>query len=246
MSENSTAPSDAKGVLDSVLADGQMMASGALSKALEKAEQHLDLPEEGPERDAMLSGMKTGAVAAGALAILLGTRAGRRLGGAALKVGSVAAIGGLAYNAWQRWDKNVQGGRVRTIESVDAAATPIDALEAQPQQDRSVALLRAMIAAARADGHIDAAEKKVIMEKMGDQNFDADVIAFLRSEIENPPSVETLAALADSDSAATEMYLAASVVIDRSSDVEKQWLDSLQQALKLKPDYAAELDKALG
>jgi len=53
---------DAKGVLDSVLADGQSMASGALEQAMEKAEQHLDMPEAGPERDAMISGMKTGAV----------------------------------------------------------------------------------------------------------------------------------------------------------------------------------------
>jgi len=150
---------DAKGVLDSVLADGQSMASGALDQAMDKAEQHLDLPEAGPERDAMISGMKTGAVAAGALAILLGTRAGRRLGGTALKLGSVAAIGGLAYNAWQKWETNVEGGRVKSIDAVDASARPIDALEESSLQERSVVLLRTMIAAAQADGHIDAAEK---------------------------------------------------------------------------------------
>jgi len=56
-----------------------------------------------------------------------------------------------------------------------------------------VVLLRTMIAAAQADGHIDAAEKKIIMDKMGKQNFDAEVLDFLRGEIENPPSVDALA-----------------------------------------------------
>lgn len=238
---------DAKGVLDSVLADGQSMASGVFGQALDKAEQHLDVPQDGPQRDAMISGMKTGAVAAGALAILLGTRAGRRLGGTALKLGSVAAIGGLAYNAWQNWEKNVQGGRVKSIESMDgtAAASPIDKLEDSSQQQRSVVLLRAMIAAAQADGHIDAAEKQVIMEKMGNQNFDAELLQFIRAEIENPPSVDTLAGLADSEATAAEMYLAARIVIDQSNADEKQWLESLQQSLKLQPELVSEMEKEI-
>jgi uncharacterized membrane protein YebE (DUF533 family) len=238
---------DAKRVLDSVLADGQSMASGVFGEALDKAEQHLDVPEQGPERDAMISGMKTGAVAAGALAILLGTRAGRRLGGAALKLGSVAAVGGLAYNAWQRWEKNVQGGRVKTIEPADRSATapPIDKVDEDPQQQRSVVLLRAMIAAAQADGHIDAAEKQVIMDKMGNQNFDAELLDFIRSEIENPPTVETLASLAGSETEAAEMYLAARIVIDQTNDDERQWLTSLQQSLNLQPGLVTEMEKEI-
>ena len=106
-------------------------------------------------------------------------------------------------------------------------------------------LLRAMIAAAMADGHIDAAEKQIIMQKMGNQNFDADVLGFLRSEIENPPTVAELASLAESETAAAEMYLAARVVIDQSNDVENQWLNSLQQSLNLQPEFIAELEEEI-
>ena len=67
------------------------------------AEQKLGIPAEGAERDSMLSGMKTGAAAAGILALLLGTRTGRKVTGLGLKVGSVAALGGLAYQMYQRW-----------------------------------------------------------------------------------------------------------------------------------------------
>jgi len=233
---------DAKAALDSVLADGQAMASGTLGQAWDKAEQHLDVPDAGPERDAMISGMKTGAVAAGALAILLGTRAGRRLGGTALKLGSVAAVGGLAYKAWQRWEKNVQGGRVRTVEPADFS---IDTHDEKTAQERSLALLRAMIAAAQADGHVDAQEKQTIMQKMGNQKLEASVLEFLRNEIENPPTVETLASLATSETVAAEMYLAASVVIDQTNGAENQWLESLRQSLKIKPDLVAEMEKEI-
>jgi uncharacterized membrane protein YebE (DUF533 family) len=61
------------------------------------AEKKLGPPESGEKRNAMVLGMGKGALAAGVLALLLGTRAGRRLGGASLKLGGLAAVGTLAY-----------------------------------------------------------------------------------------------------------------------------------------------------
>ncbi len=231
---------DAKGVLDSMLIDGKQIAA----KGLNQAEQHLNLPDSGPERDAMIDGMQKGALAAGALAILLGTRTGRRVGEAALKVGSVAAVGGLAYNAWQRWQENVQSGAVTKIEPADTGtAVPISELDGDPLQSRSIVLLRTMIAAARADGHIDAAEKKSIMEKMGDQQLDDDVLAFLRTEIESEVSPEALAALADSAATGHEMYLAARIIIDTANDKEAAWLEQFRNALDLPAGLVSELEQ---
>ena len=81
------------------------------------------------------------------------------------------------------------------------------------------------------------------MEKMGSQNFDAEVLDFLRSEIENPPTVDELASLVESELTAAEMYLAAQVVIDQSNPAEKQWLLSLQQSLNLQPELVTEMEK---
>ena len=44
-----------------------------------------------------------GAAAGGALALLLGSRGGRSLGGKALKIGTVAALGTLAWKAYHEW-----------------------------------------------------------------------------------------------------------------------------------------------
>lgn len=79
---------DAKSVLEELLQTGRQMAA----KSQAAIEQKLDIAEPGEKRDATLSGMKTGAVAAGVLALLLGTGAGRRVTGSALKL-----------EAWPLW-----------------------------------------------------------------------------------------------------------------------------------------------
>ena len=49
-----------------------------------------------------------GAVTGGALGLLLGSKRGRRFGGKALKYGSVAALGLLAYKAYGNWQAQQQ------------------------------------------------------------------------------------------------------------------------------------------
>ncbi len=231
---------DAKSLLESMLSDGKSIAA----KTVDQASGQIGLPESGEQREVMLDGMKKGAIAAGALALLLGTNAGRRVGGAALKIGSVAAVGGLAYNAWQRWQTNVEGGKATRVDPADAKQ--VTELAGDALQNRSVNLVRAMIAAARADGHIDASEKQAILEQMGDQKLSDDVLAFLRKEIESEVDVTTLAGLADSPSEAAEMYLVARLVIDKTAPVEQQWLESFATALALSDEIVSEMEAQLG
>ena len=68
---------DAKSLLESMLSDGKSIAA----KTVDQASGQIGLPESGEQREVMLDGMKKGAIAAGALALLLGTDAGRRVGG---------------------------------------------------------------------------------------------------------------------------------------------------------------------
>lgn len=60
----------------------------------------------------------TGAAAGGALALLLGSRRG--LGGSAIKYGTVAALGALAWNAYREWE-----ARQATPAAKPAAADPV-------------------------------------------------------------------------------------------------------------------------
>ena len=90
---------DTKLFLDELLKTGKDLAG----KGQAIAEEKLQIPTEGAERDAQMDGIKKGAMAAGVLALLLGTKGGRKLSGSALKLGSLAAIGGIGYKAYQNW-----------------------------------------------------------------------------------------------------------------------------------------------
>ena len=110
---------DSKAFLEQLLASARNVAQQGRGLAEEK----LGVPEAGSERDAMLSGMGKGALAAGALALLLGTDAGRRLTGTAVKLGGLAAVGGLAYKAYQNW-------RAGSGAGTEPMPTPVDQLSA--------------------------------------------------------------------------------------------------------------------
>jgi hypothetical protein len=78
-----------KDMLDQMLAAGRDLAAQGQAYA----EQKLNVPSAGPERDAALSNLGKGALAGGALALLLGTSAGRKLTGTAAALGGLGALG---------------------------------------------------------------------------------------------------------------------------------------------------------
>ena len=228
---------DAKTLLEQLLQSGQELAQ----KGRELAEDKLDIPAEGEKREAMISGMQKGALAAGAMALLLGTRAGRAAGGAALKLGSLAAIGGLAYKAYQDWANGSDGEKKDIAESVK----PVNELEGEALDKRSTQLIRAMIAAAKADGHIDEAEKKRIDEQVREMGLADDAAEFIVQEISMPLNIHEVTAGVDDPEAAVEVYLASRMVVDVENAPERLYLSSLAKALNLSDELVARLDKVV-
>ncbi len=219
---------DMKSFMDQVLQSGKDMAQ----KGQEFAEQKLGIPESGEQREQMLSGMKTGAAAAGVLAVLLGTQAGRRVTGAAVKVGSLAALGGLAYQMYKQWDAD------NAVPANDAPAGQLAAPEQSPKASTDV-LLKAMVAAAKADGHVDSAELENIRKQLADMGLAGDVNDMILEALTQPLGAKDIAALAAGDQAvATEIYLISAAVIDTSNEAEQAYLADLRAALQL-PEEAA-------
>ena len=216
---------DVQELLEKLLQEGRELAE----KGQNVAEDKLDIPESGPQRDAMIDGLKKGALAAGGLALLLGTRGGRRLTGGALKLGSIAALGGLAYNAWKNWRGDNPG-------------KPVDQLSAPEAEDRSRLLLRAMIAAAKANGEIDDAEQARIEKTIADMHLKQDDLAFLKDEIHKDLDLDELASDVNSPAAAAEVYLVSRVLINDSDAREIAYLDALCNKLDIDPEQRATLD----
>lgn len=223
---------DAQSLLNELLAKSQT----ATKKGIEIAESTLGVPESGEERDVMLKGMGKGAMAAGAVALLLGTSAGRKLTGTAVKVGGVAAVGTLAYKAYNDW-------QTKQATQIQHTGTPIGELEDDAASDRSMAIVKAMISAAKADGHIDAEETKAISSKVKALALDTDLTAFLMSEMNKPVDVATVAATADTVETAAELYLASAMVVDLQDKQERDYMDSLATALKIDKDLARQLEE---
>ncbi len=76
------------------------------------------------------------------------------------------------------------------------------------RNDFVLVLIRAMIAAARADGHIDEAERAHIMERVGESGLDEEAEAFLRQELASPVDLDGIIAAARTEEEKVELYTA--------------------------------------
>ena len=186
--------------------------------------------------------------ALGSLAgLFLGSKAGRGLAVDAAKLGGLAMIGGLAFQAWQ----NYQAGKpVLDLGRTPAVAPPPDESpfgttgdETVDQQHAQV-LLRAMIAAAAADGTVDDAERAQIVGGLQQLGVSGEAAQFLDQEFANPASVEDLAGAVEDPAMAAQVYTAARLTIDPDEDAEKEFLSSLAQALGLDEQLVAHIDAA--
>jgi uncharacterized membrane protein YebE (DUF533 family) len=93
----------------------------------------------------------TGAAGLAAGMLLSGGGFGK-LAGNVVKVGAVAAVGGLAYKAWQHYQQNSsRPAPPRTVRQPPVRDAFIPAPAYQQRRTRQT-LVRAMIAAAKADG----------------------------------------------------------------------------------------------
>jgi len=219
---------DAKEILDEIISKGKALAD----KGMDMAEQKIDLPPPGPEREAMLNKLTKGAAVAGVLAIMLGTRGGRAITGGALKLGSVAAVGGLAYNAFQQWKANNPG-------FIGSDEQPIEQLEGPEAATRGAILLRSMITAANADGHIGADEQHKINDLIGKLGLDDDVVSAINHAQSDPAAI---VADVQSMQVAAEVYLASLMVLDQRREADRKYLDHLAHLLELPLDLAASIE----
>lgn len=137
-------------------------------------------PSAGVRRLAeLLSGAGGGALAGSALALLLGSKKARKVGGKALTYGSLAALGMLAYKAYNNWQAQQDGAQQREPQ-------PLDRLPEAQAEERSQAILKALVAAAKADGHVDDRERALIEGEFARLDNDPELQRWLHAELNKP------------------------------------------------------------
>jgi uncharacterized membrane protein YebE (DUF533 family) len=182
-----------------------------------------------------------GAALGGLGALILGTETGRQVAAKAAKLGALALIGGLAYRAY----RNYSEGRPATADRsfVPEAAPSGSGFEPQAISNESAALyIRAMIAAAAADGRIDGAEQQKILGSLKQAGIDAAAEEFLASELNNPATVDDLVGAVGSPAEAVQVYTAARIAIEPDTRGEAQFLGQLAQRLGIDQSLAQHIE----
>ncbi|MQX35794.1 tellurite resistance TerB family protein [Roseospira navarrensis] len=253
---------DAHRLLDQFLGTGQSGAHPPPAAGPQGAPPPQAPPSQAappPSRGASpWGGVAGGALAGGLAGVLLGSKKGRKVAGKVATYGGLAAVGGLAYKAYRDWQaRQPQPGAgqasttpppapATTGPSADPRAAgwtppPADSgflpppSNPQAGQDLSLTLLRAMITAAKADGHIDGDEYRRIFEHLNALDLDADAKAFVMDELGRPMDVGALTAAATTPEIAAEIYAASLLAIDPDGPAEKGYLAMLAAQLRLDP-----------
>lgn len=171
-----------------------------------------------------------GALSGGLLGMLLGSKKSRKLGKKAIGIGSAAALGALAYKVYNDWQKQQPGA---------PAPEPMDT----PSSAHDLIIVKAMIAAAKADGHIDEQEMARIEQTMTQIHTGQDLRQLLSSEMRKPLDPADIAALAGSPEQGAEIYLASLLVADEQNFMERSYLQELASQLALPDELVSRLEQ---
>ncbi|MGX1924365.1 tellurite resistance TerB family protein [Vibrio sp. NH-7] len=211
-------------------------------KSLLNQALHSDIVQQGQKQlkqqssSGTLKSLGAGAVGGGLVNLLMGSKKskklGKKMGINALKIGGVAALGALAYKVYN-----------------DSQSSPVSP---EPQSEfreddpiHSELILKAMIAAAKADGHVDTQEMDRIENALKESEVGHQLQSIIHNELHKPLDPNEVARLAATPQQAAEIYLASLIVIDEQNFMEKAYLQELAKQMQLAPEVINQLEAQL-
>ena len=184
------------------------------------------------------TGDQLGSLLGGLGSLLGGAPAARpaqgRSGG--MNYAALASLGMMAFQAYQTWQRQQVAKPQQAFQTVDQLAGP----EAEAH---SHAVLRALIAAAKADGRIDEKEQQMISTELGRHTDDPQLQQWLDAEVAKPLDAADFAEFAGDPAVAAEVYLASVMLVDDQQDAERNYLDELAGQLGLDPQLQLQLEQ---
>lgn len=163
-----------------------------------------------------------------------GSTQGRSAGGT--NYAALASLGMMAFQAYQSWQRSQAAAPQQALRTVDQLSGP-------EAEDHSHAILRALIAAAKADGRIDKQEEILIYAEIKRHTSDPQLQQWLDEEVSKPLDAAQVAQSAQDPAVAAEMYLASVMLVDDQQDAERAYLDELAGALQIDPTLQVHLEQ---
>ncbi|HEY8569646.1 tellurite resistance TerB family protein [Microbulbifer sp.] len=139
--------------------------------------------------------------------------------------------------SWQSMSPRGKGGLFGFVNTADESGEPDGELQAD-------AMLKAMVAAAQADGRIDEAEQRNILQALGGQLDTSDLDEF-RDFLTQPVSVDEVVAAADNPATAFNLYLVSAMTANPDNMQERQYLDTLAEKLGISEQAAQLIERQL-
>ncbi|MEP2948117.1 MAG: tellurite resistance TerB family protein [Lentilitoribacter sp.] len=193
-----------------------------------------------------------------------------KVAGGAVGLGGAAILGAVAFNAYKNWQSGQSAPTAPTAPNAPAAPsgtaasapaqiqhTPATSVPQAPANEANfdpiktvaadgspfqLALVKAMISAANADGHIDAKEQAAIFDTVNKLELEAADKAVIFDTLQNPPEIGEIATLANGLEQASEIYLVSRMAIDPDRPSEKAYLYDLAVMMNLPQDLVAHLE----
>lgn len=162
--------------------------------------------------------------------------AGQSRSAGGINYAALASLGMMAFKAYQSWQRSQATAPQQALLTVDQLSGP-------EAEDHSHAILRALIAAAKADGRIDEQEQQLIYAEIKRHTSDAQLQQWLDEEVSKPLDAAEVAQSAKDPAMAAEMYLASVMLVGDQQGAERAYLDELAAALRLDPTLQVHLEQ---
>ena len=201
----------------------------------------------GKIRSRLPEGLVGGAAAGSIVALLMSNKSARKFISTAASYGGAAVLGGLAFKAFKNWQLNSYDQSSATTRS---AATNTDSTIGYENYhygshvaapDYELRLIKAMIAAVKADGHIDAEEQQKIFQSVARMNLTSEMKATVFDLLNHPVPMEEVVSGVHDIGQKSALFLAACLVVDPDIPSVKVHLDLMANALVLPEDLKQQL-----
>lgn len=113
------------------------------------------------------------------------------------------------------------------------------------EEREALLIIRAMIAAARADGAIDAEERAAIAGQLDQAGLDGEARELVLKEFASPASLDALAREIADPVLAAQVYAACVIAVGQASDAERAWLAALARRTGLAAETVAAIERRL-
>jgi uncharacterized membrane protein YebE (DUF533 family) len=190
-------------------------------------------------------GFARGAAAGGLLGLLLGGKGVRKMAGGALGYGGAAVLGALALKAYQNYQQKKSPAPVSLTPEQFAELSPETLPDAQRAADGKpfqLVLIRAMVGAAKADGHVDAIEQQRLFGEVERLGLDAEAKAYVFDLLAQSVDIGSIASAVATPEQGAEVYLASRLAIDPDVPAERAYLDALAGRLQLPAELRSHLE----